>query len=298
MMKLHHNARKLLERYLGRVREAFGSREETSAAHDVDPDEIVEDIRRHVFDTLDAHAEPISVTRLQQVLDELGNPAEWAGATEKGRLRAGEAPLATNARRDDWHLAYVSLTLLLLAFALPPFLWVLAFGAFLTARASARAATASSEADRASQAYLRNPALILVYVPLMMGLLLWPAIALRFGADFIVDHPSFATRFGIEFAWLAERIATIRLSTFDPSTSLDNAVRNGHWLVFPVGCWLVALALIVRLAPRRAAALFRPFIERTQPLAWTLFFCGALLATSAVALVLLKHCLQHGSSVV
>ena len=181
---------------------------------------------------------------------------------------------------------------------MPPLLWILTFGAFLTARASAHADGIAQPRERTSQAFLRNPSLLFVYVPLVMVLLLWPAVVVRFAADYLVDHRVFATRFGVEFAWIAERIATIRLTNFDPSRTLDSAVRNGHWLIFPVGCWLIVLAAIVRLAPRPSAKLFHPFLGRsTRTLAGMLLFCGLLLVASALALVLLKHSLPHDAVV-
>ncbi|MCB9880301.1 MAG: hypothetical protein H6834_00800 [Planctomycetes bacterium] len=302
-LNLHDNARSLLERYLGRVRDTFGSRDQA----DHEADEITEDVRQHVFDTLATRSEPISAASMQRVLDELGNPHDWtercadSGIARSRRRLTIEATLPRTSvapRRDDWHLAYVSLALLLLAFAVPPLLWILTFGAFLTARASAHADAIAQPRERASQAFLRNPSLLFVYVPLVMVLLLWPAAVVRFGADYLVDHRVFATRFGVEFSWIAERIATIRLTNFDPSRTLDSAVRNGHWLIFPVGCWLIVLAAIVRLAPRPSAALFHPFLGRSpRTLAGMLLFCGLLLVASALALVLLKHSLPHDAVV-
>ena len=291
-MKLSTNARELLERYIRSLHLSL-------AAHgNVDAHEVEDDIRAHITDALQNTLEPVRAPAMQRVLDAMGTATDWLACSGEPLPRVqAELPDKRCRRRDDWQLAYVSLALLLLAFALPPFLWIGAFGAFLTARASLCAARSSATLQEvAGQHWLRNPALILAYIPAIMLLLLWPAIAIRFSADFIVDHPDFALRLPIELAWLAERIAQIRLSNFEPGTTLDAAVRSGHWLVFPVGCWLMILAGLVQLAPRSSARVFRPFIERGgRTLAGTLLFCGFLLMSSAVLLALLKLTLAPGS---
>lgn len=289
-MNLHDNARDLLDHYILRLRRCL-------ALHsDLDAREVEDDVRTHVFDALHDVREPVGAPAMQRVLDAMGHPSDWSVDLRTPTDGATGTSPQSATRRDDWHLSYISLTLLLLAFALPPFLWIGVFGAFLAARASLSAATHAARPNEvAGQHWLRSPALLAAYVPAMMLLLLWPAIAVRLAADFVVDHANVAMRLPIETAWLAERIAQIRLSNFDPSTTLDFAVRSGHWLIFPVGCWLILLAGIVRLAPRSSARVFRPFVSRNgRTLAGTLLFCGLLLAASALALALLKHTVVHG----
>lgn len=287
-MNLQESARDLLDRYLHRLR--LSLRTEPG----IDVGEVEDDVRAHVYAALDEADEPVGAPVMERILERMGPPRAWLGEAGGEARRGSDVPTAQ--RRDALYLAFVSLALLLAALALPPFLWIGVFGAFLTARASIGAAQREPHGAGLGLQWLRSPSLLLVYVPLMMLLLLWPAIAVRLAADFVVDHPAFALRLPAELAWLAERIAAIRLSHFDPWTTLQNAVRSGHWLLFPVGVWLVVLGGLVRLAPRCSAALFRPFVDRNaRALAHMLLFCGLLLATSAIGLAVLKHLLVHGS---
>lgn len=261
-------------------------------------------MRDHVREALDAQRGPVGAASMQDVLDAMGNPLDWLPVDMRGRVGgmtiAGAAPRLIG--REDWRLAYVSLALLLLAFALPPFLWIGVFGAFLAARASMCAARGDwthadqPSADREAQAWIRNPSLLALYVPMVMGILLLPAITLRFAADFVVDHPELFLRFPIEIEFLADRIAQFRLSSFDPATTLANAVRSGHYLVFPVGVWLLVLAVLVALAPRSVGRIFRPFLgRRVRGVAGTLALCGFILVAAALGLAMLKQSIVHSA---
>lgn len=302
-MKLSSSARDLLEGYLLRLRGALAGEGDPN---EIDVLEIEADVRDHIREALAEHRGSVGIAPMARVLHAMGNPGDWMRhkpGMDASPLPSAAAPCAA-PRFEDWNLAYASLALLLLAFALPPFLWIGVFGAFLTARASIDASQSSTiegaarDRDRQAQAWVRNPALLAIYVPAMMLLLLWPAIALRFAADFVVDHPSLFAQMPIEIEWIADRIAQIRLSNFDPSTTLQHAVRSGHWLIFPVGCWLLVLSAIAAMAPRALGSAFQPFFKRrSRGLAATLALCGCLLVAASIGLALLKLSFAQSSPV-
>ena len=216
-------------------------------------------------------------------------------------VRSAEAavPSAASAGLHPWRLAYLSLGLVLAALALPPFLWVGLLGAFVAARAAlccGRAARDRSlcsdpaeQHDDAARTWLCAPALFIVYVPLLTAAIAWPAIVIRLFADAVVEHEAWAARMPIEVAWLAERIAEIRLSNFDPITTLQSTLRTGHYLIAPVGLWLLAAALWIRVAPRSTAALLRPISgDDSRGVARGALLLGVLFCLAAAFLFLLK----------
>ena len=318
MKRLHKRARRLLDDYMQRLRSSLGA--ETSR---VEAREIERDVREHIDHALDESREPISEATMASVLDRVGSPAQWgtvagvdrsvdtslvpqpalscaAGLVPGGVWRTESAvPREAGSPMQPWRLAYLSLGLVLAALALPPFLWVGLLGAFVAARAAlccGRAAKdrslcsdPSASDELAARTWLCAPALFIVYVPLLTAAIAWPAILLRLGADAVVANEAWAARMPIEVAWLAERVAAIRLSNFDPVTTLQSTLRTGHYLIAPVGLWLLAAALWIRVAPRSTAALLRPISgDDSRGVARGALLLGVLFCLAAAFLFLLK----------
>lgn len=79
------------ESWLGRVRVSFAGDPSINA------DDVAEDLRAHVYAELAAVDEPVTVNRLDQVLEGLGNPAQWT-----------DAPNVTPGTKRDWFHRNVS----------------------------------------------------------------------------------------------------------------------------------------------------------------------------------------------
>ncbi|MEZ5963427.1 MAG: hypothetical protein R3F56_06225 [Planctomycetota bacterium] len=271
MKHLQAKARELLERYL------CGLRMSLIGNAGVDHREVERDIRAHIELELDGEREPVSRRALARVLHRLGHPSQWV---DSARNDARAAPAADE--REDWRLAYLSLALVVLALALPLFLWVGLFAAFLAARASLSAAADRHDRSRA-QRWLVCPALLAIYLPLISALLLWPAVAVRLGADAVTNHAALAERLPVEVLAVAERIAALRLTSFDPATTVRAALRTGHFLIAPVGSWLLVLGVLARLWPGPLEAVFRPLVDDgARRLSRSLCLCGLVLCLCAL----------------
>ncbi len=255
MKRLKSKARRLMNRYLTGIRKSLRG----STA--IDPAEVERDVREHIEIALAEVRGPITAATMSALIERIGSPTQW------GPAFAGCEPpdCSESTNREGWRLAYLSFGLLVLAFALPPFLWIGVVAAFVTARASVCAAARRARSTTAGQHWLRDPALLVVYVPFILAVLLWPAILVRLAADQIV-FGVFATRMVPWEIWsIAERIAEIRFATFDAIQTTHHALRTGHYLVAPVGLWLICLAGVARIWPRPFAILLRPLVDEDSP---------------------------------
>ncbi len=279
MKRLHAQARPLLDGYLDGLRRALrGS---------ADAAEVERDVRDHIEVALAGSREPVSAPVLQAVLERIGEPAGWGALAAPAADRPPAASVLPE--RQDWHLAYLSLGLLMLAFALPPYWWIGVLGAFVAARASySLSASQRADATHAAQQWLRWPAMLVVYVPLLTAAVVWPAIAVRFAADAVVANPELALQLPIELAWAAERIACIRLSHFDPVATFQHVVRSGHYLIAPVGLWLIAVSCVLAARPRPLVAFLKPLLAECRHPARAVFLAGGLLCGFAALQAMAK----------
>jgi hypothetical protein len=286
MKRLKSRTRRLLDRYMHRVGAAL------AGCPGTDRDEIERDIREHVEMALEGAPEPVPPRTMASVLERLGSPAQWLGH------RAHCAESAAAPSTDDWRLAYLSLGLFLLALALPPFLWVGLLGAFVAARASLAAAERAGTTSASGQTWLRLPALLVVTVPLLGALLLWPAIAVRLLADRIVGDAWLAQALPAGIGAVAERIASIRLTSFDLTDQAGHLLRSAHWLLAPLGVWWLVLGLVARALPGPFAWTLRPLTDdRAERLGRWLLAGGTLLGLASLLQAAVKLACGHVSLV-
>jgi hypothetical protein len=282
MKRLKSRTRRLFDRYMHRVGATL------AGCPGADRDEIERDIREHVEMALEGTPEPVPPRAMASVLERLGSPAQWLAPRAAATAPAG----------DDWRLAYLSLGLFLVALAWPPFLWVGLLGAFVAARASLGAAERAGGVAVCGQTWLRLPALLMVTVPLGAALLLWPAIAVRLLADRIAGDPWLALTLPTGAAALAERIAAIRLTSFDLTDQIGHWLRSAHWLLAPLGAWWLVLGLVARVWPGPLAWTLRPLTEeRAERLGRWLLLGGTMLCLASILQGAVKLACRGGSLV-
>jgi hypothetical protein len=167
-----------LDSYLGQVRAAV------AAAPDLDADDIAADIREHVAAEFRGHTRPVSLAELERVLVALGPPTGWAPVPAARPVGFRPWDVVSAARRrllgvvgvllngpDDWRLAY--LCLLLTVLAIPSF-GLLLVPAYLLARAAVALAEQRDE-PLAARRWLVYPPVVLVSLPVLLAVTLWPA---------------------------------------------------------------------------------------------------------------------------
>ena len=242
-MTLSNEARQHLDRYLEEMRASMGHS---------DSDEIEQDIRDHIEAELGDRPHPISADDLDSVLSRLGSPRQWVLAADTGPSQAVPIPLGTSA--EDW-LAYASIALLLLGFALPfliPVSWLLARWAL--ARLELRGE------HLGTRRWLLYPPLAVISIGLLLLALFWP-----FGA--------FAELGTIA----AQKLGAVGSDRFPPFVAL--AVAFGS-----LGAYWVILGAASALGERAVRFLFHPFADGFRRRhAWRLSVAGAILAALCAA---------------
>ena len=236
MITLSENAERSLQAYLRRARTYL------RGSKSVDADEVEQNITEHIENELEGAAEPVSRDVLDAVLKRLGRPQQWVPEEELPwwwriifRLRSGP---------EDWRLAYVSFALLvagLLAMPYAPVGIVLILAGFLASRAAL--AEAGDPEELKAQKWLLYPALIIVYVFVLLVLLTWPLV----------------------FAPLADEYE----HTMMESSSRFND-EGDYWIVAAsviaagLGLWWCILGAMV-LKPRKLLRVtFNPFAEKIR----------------------------------
>lgn len=178
MINLTDAARRCLDDYLAKVR--------SSLRHcpSVDVADIERDVIEHIEHALTGASGPVDAAELQDVLRDLGSPAQWVPQDELSWHQ--RAPAALESGPDDLRLGYIAFGLLagtLLAAACLnlmvsfgntlPFLLLGIAASFLFARASLSAEGGAGQAER----WLIYPCLIVVYVPVTALILMIPLVA-------------------------------------------------------------------------------------------------------------------------
>ena len=178
MINLTDAARRCLDDYLAKVR--------SSLRHcpSVDVADIERDVIEHIEHALTGASGPVDAADLQDVLRELGSPAQWVPRDELSWHTRVLAALKSGP--DDLRLGYIAFGLLagtLLAAACLnlmvrfgntlPFLLLGIAASFLFARASLSAEGGAGRAER----WLIYPCLLVVYVPVTALILIFPLVA-------------------------------------------------------------------------------------------------------------------------
>jgi len=236
MITLSESAEKSLHDYLRQARAYLrGSRS-------VDADEIEQNITEHIENELEGAAEPVSRDVLDAVLKRLGRPQQWVPEEELPwwwriifRLRSGP---------EDWRLAYVSFALLvagLLAMPYAPVGIVLILAGFLASRAAV--AEAGDPEELKAQKWLLYPALIIVYVFVLLALLTWPLILAPLADEYEHTLIESSSRFNNEGDYWPVAISVIMAG---------------------LGLWWSILGAVV-LKPRKLLRVtFYPFAEKIR----------------------------------
>ncbi len=162
-----------------------------------DPVDVERDIRDHIQTALADAGGPVDESRLDQVLRSLGAPSEWIDHPDrpwfarppKEWLNSAKNTVAEQVHRfaagpESYRLPYLSLLTLVLGLMLAflsddgeagvAIFAVAVIGAFVLARAAI--AIQPEQGLSPAQTWLVSPALLMVYVPLLIVLVAWPVV--------------------------------------------------------------------------------------------------------------------------
>lgn len=243
MVELSYSAQRTLDQYLRQVKAYL------RASRSVDATEVEQSIHEHIETELEGRAEPISADQLAGILKKLGSPRQWVPDEELPWWR--RMLLGLQVGPEDWRLAYLSFGLLVagmvcLSYGGP--VWVLALASFLVARAGLSAVSDLDELK--AQKWLMYPGLLVVYIPLFLFIMFWPAgILLPIAAD--LDH----------FEWLQQKWLVVFGSEFESAP---------YWLavtciVMTVSAlWWALAGLIALKILNLVKSIFHPFAERLE----------------------------------
>jgi hypothetical protein len=262
MINLTDSAKKHLDNYLQQVRTCLKD------CSTVDADEVEQNIKEHIESELQDSSEPVSFDALDDILKKLGSPQQWLPEEiswwRKIILRLRTGP-------EDWRLAYISFSLLILGCLILPASIVLIPASFIISRAALSEAADPNELK--AQKWLIYPSLIIVYVSVLLGLLLWPL--------------------GLLFP-LAEELEHLDADVFPWNTGGETA----YWALAFVAIaaatclWWLILSLILKAGPNLLRAIFKPFIRNITPKSanWFVGIAAALFIVCSMALLLMIAC--------
>lgn len=189
MIELTVGAQQLLDNYFAELREVLVDDGKA------DPVDVERDIRDHIQTALADTDGPVDESRLDQVLRSLGAPAEWidhpdrlwfarpskAGPNSE-KLPVAESVPQSIGGRESSRLPYLSLLTLALGLMLSflagdlkagvAIFAVAVTGAFVLVRAAV--AIQPEMVLSTAQRWLLSPALLMVYLPLLIVLVAWP----------------------------------------------------------------------------------------------------------------------------
>ena len=230
MIALSESARRSLDDYLRQARAYL------RGYKSVDAGEVEQNIAEHIENALEGASEPVSRNKLEAVLDKLGDPRQWVPEEELPwwrqtifRLRSGP---------EDWRLAYISFALFVAALAIAPtgpIFVVLMLAGFIASRAALSETRDPNELR--AQKWLLYPALLAVYVSVIVALLTWPLLLLVPLAEEYESHFS--------------RLQNV----------LDFWVTAFSVILVALGAWWGILAVVSLIFGRMAAVLFSPFAD-------------------------------------
>jgi hypothetical protein len=222
-----------LDRYLGQVRAALRGHRA------VDAEEVERDVIGHVNAELGERQEPVTMTILRGVLERLGKPEEWIPADELPLWR--RIVHRTRFGPEDWRLAYLTFALWAIGPLLGPVGPLFLIASFPVARATLALMHEHGEPVGA-RAWLIYPPLVLFYIPLAIGLVIWPAPLLIAGLEPVWHRRA-------ELAPLVDPV----------------------WITFPgvvtfgVGLWWIVIGMILSRATQTVQLVFWPFADWFEP---------------------------------
>ncbi len=249
MMELTADAQRMLDDYLRRADTHL------RGASVSDAEEVARELRDHVERELANAPRPVTTRDMEAVLERLGNPADLVPEEDLSWWRRAAKRWSTSP--EDWRLAYLSIGIfslgLLLLGTAGGGLAIL--GSFFVSRAAL--AVAEDEQDLGGKKWLLYPGLLIVYVPLAILLLGWPAITLL---STFVARPSD----------IRDRLVVMG----DVHAFYLNLVGLGLFLLY----WLALYAIAVHW-PKAFPTVFRPFLKSSgsRIIAWAFFLSLAVL---------------------
>ncbi|MDX1624161.1 MAG: hypothetical protein R3199_09280 [Gemmatimonadota bacterium] len=259
MIRMTDQARERVDGYVANVRRALRPHPE------VDADEVASDVRAHIEEALRGSDEPAREDEVIAVLDRLGSPGRWVPEEELGGLHG----IIARIRRgpDDWRLAYLCLGLTVLGIlAAPVGGALLLLPAFVLARGALTVADERGEPMHA-QRWLVYPALVLVYVPVSLVLLLLPVA---------LSPAMFATGGLVEY---------LDRSYPAPGTP-GHFVTSVGWTVVATGAWWAVLGGIAAVRPGLVRTLLRPFADRfRRAAAWIPVLVGVAVSVAGIVVI-------------
>ena len=212
-----------------------------------DADVVIRDLEDHATHAFADTREPVTLARMQALIERLGVPAAIAAAASDTSDAGDAIRPDAESRRTAATLAYGSLAALALGLLVPATL----AGAFPLAFLLARAGNRFAGNERSTQRALLYPALVAGSLALAAVLALWP---------FVLVLPLAATGGALQ-PWLKER----GLSAVFGTTSYW-AVAWGS-AALAAGAWCAFLRRVVRERPAFLSFLFHPFAGAPEQLA-------------------------------
>lgn len=238
MIELSESARQRFEDYLRRLRVTLrGSRS-------VQADDVEQSVREHVEVALTGIPAPVGAEFLAPVLERLGPPERWLPEEERPAWRRMMERIAKGP--DDWRLAYLSFSLLLLMLLLLPIGGILLlFPAYLVSRAYIEFIAGRGE-EIGARRWLVYPAIVLVLV-FAIGLFLVGPVAplLAWG---IGDH-------GFHRVW------NLR---FDNQPIVERLRVEGGFAAIAFGSWWIVASGIIAIVLRPIRFVFKPLLDRLR----------------------------------
>ncbi|MGK2962978.1 MAG: hypothetical protein ACSLFK_12645 [Gemmatimonadaceae bacterium] len=217
----------------------------------IDIEEIEQDIRDHVDAELADREPPISAKELDEVLQRLGSPEQWAA--DNGPASASQAS-SPEGSSEDW-LAYASAGTMLLFLAFPPLLLV----SWLMARWTLARIEERGE-PLGTRRWLLYPPIVIVIAPLAAIGMLWV------------------------FAPFGEIGGTIRSESQVPSAPVANTIDAITIGLGGLGVYWIFVGLALAFGERAVRLLFYPFAEGFRRRhGWFVSGLGAAVAAAAAA---------------
>ncbi|MHC4105731.1 MAG: hypothetical protein ACYSR9_12385 [Planctomycetota bacterium] len=229
MINLSDRAKKCLDGYLQQMRTYL------RGCKTVDADEIERDVIEHIESEFESTTAAVSFEELDIVLQRLGSPRQWIPEEELPWWRKTIFRLRTGP--EDWRLAYISFGLLILGFVILPSFIVLIPASFIVARAVLSETADSGELK--AQKWLVYPSLIIVYVSVLLGLLLWPL--------------------GLLFPLAEEFEGTIRESNVRFADDLRYWTMATSFIIAGLGLWWIIFGGMLLKWRNFLQMLFKPF---------------------------------------
>jgi hypothetical protein len=227
---------------------------------EVSPEDIEQDVRAHIAAEFPPGSGWVRLDQLEAVLVRLGRPDQWVTDEDRPAWRRSidwvrtrpaavgrRVRVATERLRhgpDDWRLAYITFGLLLVGIFLFPLLVVLLPASYLVGRAALSRARDAGQ-TLGGQKWLIYPPLLIVSVPLLLGLLLWPLGVGGAIADDVCRH----NRDSIQ-------------AVLELPRGLCEFLTYVYCMGGALSVWWVILGGVFLVAKRLPAALFPPLISK------------------------------------